>query len=183
MAQVSTTFHKSKTNQIIEFILKKYGHEDDRQSIIDELLMTSDIHDKKSNSTLIKPTKSTKDNSQGENFQLGEKKMTKRGQSKWTAFQKWCKIFGVINGYKLDKVTTKQIWEVEGEEWQGLWQAVAVELNKGVDIRQIENKPDLEPLYRKVMNIDEEPVPVEEPVAQTKTKEELLAALAAFDTE
>ena len=148
---VSTTFTKSKTNQIINLILAKYGREDDYDEVIDILLQTRDTHDKKNDSFLIKSSKGKSDPTNSSQTS-GEKK--ERGQSKWTAFQKWCKIFGVIHGYKLDRATTKAIWEAEGKSWQELWQPVADQLNKGTDIREIENKPDLEPIYRKVIDED-----------------------------
>ena len=152
MSKVSSTFSKSKTNQIINFILEKYGAEGDYDEVINTLLRTPDAYDKKddSTSTLIKPSKGKEKNNPTNSQTNSEKK---RGQSKWTAFQKWCKIFGVIHGYKLGRATTKAIWEAEGKSWQDLWQPVADQLNNGIDIREVENKPDIEPIYKKVLNI------------------------------
>jgi len=152
MSKVSSTFSKSKTNQIINFILEKYGGEGDYDEVINTLLQTPDAYDKKddSTSTLIKPSKGKGKNNPTNSQTNSEKK---RGQSKWTAFQKWCKIFGVIHGYKLGRATTKAIWEAEGKSWQDLWQPVADQLNNGIDIREVENKPDIEPIYKKVLNI------------------------------
>ena len=57
MSKVSSTFSKSKTNQIINFILEKYGAEGDYDEVINTLLQTPDAYDKKDDSTLIKPSK------------------------------------------------------------------------------------------------------------------------------
>ena len=85
-------------------------------------------------STLIKPTKGKTDPTFSSS-QAGEKKT--RGQSKWTAFQKWCKIFGVIHGYKMTRAITKAIWDSEGKDWQELWQLVADQIDKGIDTGSI----------------------------------------------
>ena len=150
MSVVSSTFSKSKTNQIITFLLGKYGAMTDYDEVIDTLVVTPDAYDKEKGSTLIKPSKG-KVNGPTKSSD-GEK--TKRGQTKWTAFQKWCKIFGVIHGYKLDRATTKAIWEFD-ESWKELWEPIAKQLNDtGIDIRDIENKPDIEPIYQKIIGGD-----------------------------
>ena len=149
MSDVSSTFSKSKTNQIITFLLEKYSAQNDYQEVINTLLQTPDAYDKEKGSTLIKPSKGKSNPTNSTN---SEKKV--RGQSKWTAYQKWCKIFGVIHGYKMTRAITKAIWDSEGKDWQELWQLVADQIDKGIDIRQIENKPDLEPIYQKIIGTE-----------------------------
>jgi hypothetical protein len=182
MSAVSSTFSKSKTNQIIMFILKKYGAMTDYDEVIDTLVVTPDTYDKEKGSTLIKPSKGK---ANGPTNPTNSTK-NKRGQSKWTAFQKWCKIFGVIKGYKLNRATTKAIWEAEGESWQKQWESVAKELDKGIDIRDVENKPDIEPIYRKVHNIGQESE-ISEPESQESQVEsedpEIAGEIAELQTK
>jgi hypothetical protein len=128
---VSKTFKRSKMNQIINFLLEKYGVEGDYDQIIQEALDLNLIKSAKesSNTTTDKPNKSPK----------------KSGITRWTAFQKWIKLFQIIEGYKLDRNTIKELWTSQYIN-QDLWTTVAEQLEKGVDIRDCD-KPDIKEPY------------------------------------
>ena len=125
---VSTTFKKSKTNQLIEFLLNKYGKSDD----YDEIILYAQQEG------WIKTSKAKDPEAPKKNRETLEK-----GQSKWTAYQKWCKKWSDWNDTPIDRKTMKAIYagynEVELEEWQ----RIATELNNGANIRDIENKPEI----------------------------------------
>ena len=125
---VSASFNKSKTNQLINFILEKYGKEEDYDEVIQHALNEEWIKTAKPRDTSAAPKKT---------------KQTEKGQSKWTAYQKWAKKWSAWNDTPLDRDTMKEIYanydEAELEEWG----RVAEELNSGKDIRDIENKPEI----------------------------------------
>ena len=129
---VSKTFKKSKMNQIINFILEKYGAKADYNEVIQEAL---DLN-------LIKSTKES-DNTNTNTDKPDKPK--KSGITRWTAFQKWIKLFQVIEGYKLDRNTIKELWNSQYID-QDLWTTVAEQLEKGVDIRDCD-KPDIKGPY------------------------------------
>ena len=93
---VSATFAKSKTNGLIMMMLEKYGRTEDYEAVIAQGLAEGHIKASKAND----PTNSTK------------KKETKsRKPSAYTAYQKWCKIFAVWEGIKINRKAMKTIWE------------------------------------------------------------------------
>ena len=128
---VSKTFKKSKMNQIITFILEKYGAEADYEQIIQEALDLNLIKSAKEPSSTNKTDKSPKPK--------------KSGITRWTAFQKWIKLWQIISGYKLDRNTIKELWTSQYIE-QDDWNSVAEQLEKGIDIRDCD-KPDIKEPY------------------------------------
>ena len=66
-----------------------------------------------------------------------------KGQSKWTAYQKWAKKWADWNDVTMDRATMKEIYAGYGEAELKEWQRVAEELNAGKNIRDIENKPEI----------------------------------------
>jgi len=127
---VSATFNKSKTNQLILFILEKYGKEEEYDEIIQQALEQE----------MIKTSKPRETNG---NAATSSNKKTEKGQSKWTAFQKWAKKWSAWNDTPLDRNTMKEIYAAYNEEQLKEWERVARELNAGKDIREIENKPEI----------------------------------------
>ena len=143
---VSASFNKSKTNQLINFILAKYGKEEDYDEVIEHALNEEWIKTAKPRDTSSAPKKT---------------KQSEKGQSKWTAYQKWAKKWSAWNDTPLDRDTMKEIYanydEAELEEWG----RVAEELNSGKDIRDIENKPEI-----RIPNKVEQPQQDSEPDSQ-----------------
>lgn len=143
---VSASFNKSKTNQLINFILEKYGKEEDYDEVIEHALNEEWIKTAKPRDTSAAPKKT---------------KQSEKGQSKWTAYQKWAKKWSAWNDTPLDRDTMKEIYanydEAELEEWG----RVAEELNSGKDIRDIENKPEI-----RIPNKVEQPQQDSEPDSQ-----------------
>jgi len=128
---VSATFNKSKTNQLILFILERYGMEEEYDEIIQQALVQE----------LIKTSKPRETNGDAPATSSGKK--TEKGQSRWTSFQKWAKKWSAWNDTPLDRNTMKEIYASYGEEQLKEWERVASELNAGKDIREIENKPEI----------------------------------------
>ena len=124
---VSATFNKSKTNQLITFLIERYGKEDDYDEIIQHALQEGWI--KTSNPKAKDPA--------------APKEPKDKGQSKWTAYQKWAKKWADWNDVKLDRATMKEIYTAYDEDQLKEWQRVANELNSGKNIRDIENKPEI----------------------------------------
>ena len=125
---VSATFKKSKTNQLIEFILSKYEKSDDYDEIIsyaqqEGWIKTSKAKDPEAPKKVKEPTE--------------------KGQSKWTAYQKWCKKWADWNDMTIDRKTMKEIYAGYSEAELEEWQRVANELNHGTNIRDIKNKPEI----------------------------------------
>ena len=125
---VSATFKKSKTNMLIEFMLSKYGKSDDYDEIISHAQQEGWIKTSKAKDPEA-PKKA--------------KEPTEKGQSKWTAYQKWCKKWADWNDKTIDRKTMKLIYDNYSEAEKAEWQRVADELNKGANIRDIENKPQI----------------------------------------
>ena len=124
---VSATFNKSKTNQLITFLIERYGKEDDYDEIIQHALQEGWI--KTSNPKAKDPA--------------APKEAKDKGQSKWTAYQKWAKKWADWNDVKLDRATMKEIYTAYDEDQLKEWQRVADELNSGKNIRDIDNKPEI----------------------------------------
>ena len=128
---VSATFQKSKMNALINMLIDKYGVPEDYDSIIAQGIAEGHIHTSKAkepkNSNETKVKKSTGD----------------RSFSKYTAFLKWCKIFAVWEGIKISRKEMKEIYKNYSEEELKAWQEVADQLKKGMNIRDIPNKPEI----------------------------------------
>jgi len=163
---VSATFNKSKTNQLITFLLEKYGKMEDYDSIINHALDQEWIKTSRPKAKDPAAPKEPKD----------------KGQSKWTAYQKWAKKWADWNDVTLDRATMKEIYAGYGEAELKEWQRVAEELNAGKNIRDIENKPEIrmpkpkeqdEPSSQDIVEQDEELSEVEK----------LKAALAAAEAK
>ena len=128
---VSNTFAKSKMNALINMLIDKYGCPEDYDQIIAQGIAEGHIHTSKakdpkdSNETKVK--KST-----------GEKSF-----SKYTAYLKWAKIFAVWEGIKITRQELKEIYNNYSQADLDAWQEVANQLKKGVNIRDIPNKPDI----------------------------------------
>jgi len=124
---VSATFNKSKTNKLITFLLEKYGKMDDYEEIIEHALEEKWIHASNPKEKDPKAPREPKD----------------KGQSKWTAYQKWAKKYADWNDITLDRAAMKEIYAAYTEDELKEWQRVADELNAGKNIRDIENKPEI----------------------------------------
>jgi hypothetical protein len=125
---VSATFAKSKMNGLINMILENYGKQEDYDAVVAQGLAEGHIHATK-----------TKDSTNSK-----EKKETKsRKPRAYTAYQKWCKIFAVWEGIKIDRKAMKAIWDAYSQEQKDEWQKVANALEDGVNIRDIPNKPEI----------------------------------------
>ena len=128
---VSATFKNSKMNALINMLIDKYGVPEDYDSIIAQGIAEGHIHTSKAkepkNSNETKVKKSTGD----------------RSFSKYTAFLKWCKIFAVWEGIKISRKEMKEIYKNYSEEELKAWQEVADQLKKGMNIRDIPNKPEI----------------------------------------
>tara|TARA_Y100001933_G_C18923739_1_gene532165 strand:- start:419 stop:1015 length:597 start_codon:yes stop_codon:yes gene_type:complete len=127
---VSATFNKSKTNQLINFILEKYGKEDEYDIIIQHALQEEWIKTAKPRNTTGDATTTAR-------------KSAEKGQSKWTAYQRWAKKWSAWNDTPIDRDTMKEIYAGYDEDELKEWARVADELNAGKDIRDIENKPEI----------------------------------------
>ena len=143
---VSASFNKSKTNMLINFILEKYGKEEDYDDVIQYALQEELIKTAKPRDTSAAPRKT---------------KQSEKGQSKWTAYQKWAKKWSAWNDTPLDRDTMKEIYANYDEAELEQWGRVAEELNSGKDIRDIENKPEI-----RIPNKVEEPQQDSEPASQ-----------------
>ena len=124
---VSTTFNKSKTNKLITFLLEKYGKMGDYDEIIAHALEEKWIKTSNPKEKDPKAPREPKD----------------KGQSKWTAYQKWAKKYADWNDITLDRAAMKEIYAAYTEDELKEWQRVADELNAGKNIRDIENKPEI----------------------------------------
>jgi len=124
---VSATFNKSKTNQLICFLLEKYDKMEDYDAIIQHALEEQWI--KTSNPKAKDPA--------------APKEAKDKGQSKWTAYQKWAKKWADWNDITIDRPTMKEIYACYDEDQLKEWQRVADELNSGKNIRDIQNKPEI----------------------------------------
>ena len=128
---VSATFKNSKMNALINMLIDKYGVPEDYDQIIAQGIAEGHIHTSKAkepkNSNETKVKKSTGD----------------RSFSKYTAFLKWCKIFAVWEGIKISRKEMKEIYKNYSEEELKAWQEVADQLKKGMNIRDIPNKPEI----------------------------------------
>ena len=124
---VSASFNKSKTNQLITFLLEKYGKMDDYDEIISHALEEKWIKTSNPKEKDPKAPREPKD----------------KGQSKWTAYQKWAKKYADWNDITLDRAAMKEIYAAYTEDELKEWQRVADELNAGKNIRDIENKPEI----------------------------------------
>lgn len=158
---VSATFNKSKTNQLIQFILEKYGREEEYDEIIQQALEQE----------LIKTSKPRETN--GNAPATSSNKKTEKGQSKWTAFQKWAKKWSAWNDTPLDRNTMKEIYAAYDEQQLKEWERVASELNAGKDIREIENKPEI-----KIPSKE----PVQEHTSEPSSQETVQDEFEAIDT-
>ena len=125
---VSATFHKSKTSKLIVYILEKYGKMDDYEEIIAHALKEEWIKTSNPKEKDPKAPREPKD----------------KGQSKWTAYQKWAKKYADWNDITLDRAAMKDIYAAYTEDELKEWQRVADELNAGKNIRDIENKIEFE---------------------------------------
>ena len=124
---VSASFSKSKTNQLINFLLAKYGKEDDYDEIIQYALKEQLI--KTSNPKAKDPS--------------APREPKDKGQSKWTAYQKWAKKWADWNDIEINRATMKEIYAAYNEDELKEWERVAQELNAGKNIKDIENKPEI----------------------------------------
>lgn len=115
---------------LINFILEKYGKEEDYEQVIQHALEEEWIKTAKPRDT------------SGNSTQSGRKNVQK-GQSKWTAFQRWAKKWSAWNDTPMDRATMKEIYAAYDETELAEWERVAKELNAGKDIRDIENKPEI----------------------------------------
>ena len=127
---VSTTFRKSKTGQLLSYVLEKYDKSGDYEEIISHAQEQG----------WVKTSKAKVNDSSGEKK---PKEPSEKGQSKWTAYQKWAKKWADWNDKTLDRKTMKEIYAGYSEAELEEWQRVANELNEGANIRDIKNKPEI----------------------------------------
>ena len=128
---VSASFKNSKTFMLMQFVLERCNATDDYDEILQHALDEGWI-------------KTSKPRQQTQNSGSKEKKDTTKGQSKWTAFQMWCKKWSAWNDKTIDRKTMKLIYDNYSEAEKEEWQRVANELNSGKNIRDIENKPKIQ---------------------------------------
>ena len=70
------------------------------------------------------------------------KSSTKKKNSKYTAFQKWCKVWAIWEGVKIKRKQMKKIWEDYSDADKERWQEIAdILADGGINIRDIPNKP------------------------------------------
>ncbi len=131
---VSATFAKSKTNGLICMLLEKYGKTEDYNAIIAQGLAEGHIHASKA--------KDPKDS----NETKAKKSTGDKAFSKYTAFLKWAKIFAIWEGIKISRKELKEIYNNYSPEELDAWQEVANQLKKGINIRDIPNKPEIKVL-------------------------------------
>ena len=124
---VSASFNKSKTNQLINYLLEKYGKEEDYDEIIKYALKEGLIKTSNPKAKDPKEPREAKD----------------KGQSKWTAYQKWAKKWADWNDITIDRTMMKEIYAAYDETQLAEWERVAKELNEGKNIKDIENKPEI----------------------------------------
>tara|TARA_Y100000589_G_scaffold304849_1_gene318350 strand:- start:1248 stop:1652 length:405 start_codon:yes stop_codon:yes gene_type:complete len=124
---VSASFSKSKTNQLINFLLSKYGKEGDYDEVIEHALKEGLI---KTSNPKAKDPKAPREHKD-------------KGQSKWTAYQKWAKKWADWNDIEINRATMKEIYAGYSEDELKEWERVAEELNAGKNIKDIENKPEI----------------------------------------
>ena len=124
---VSASFNKSKTNQLINYLLGKYGKEEDYDEVIQYALKEGLIKTSNPKAKDPKAPREPKD----------------KGQSKWTAYQKWAKKWADWNDITIDRNTMKEIYAAYDEKELQEWERVAQELNAGKNIKDIENKPEI----------------------------------------
>ena len=124
---VSASFNKSKTNQLINYLLEKYGKEEDYDEIIQYALKEGLIKTSNPKAKDPKEPREAKD----------------KGQSKWTAYQKWAKKWADWNDITIDRTMMKEIYAAYDETQLAEWERVAKELNEGKNIKDIENKPEI----------------------------------------
>ena len=124
---VSASFNKSKTNQLINFLLEKYGKEEDYDEIIQYALKEGLIKTSNPKAKDPKAPREPKD----------------KGQSKWTAYQKWAKKWADWNDITINRTMMKEIYAAYDETQLAEWERVAKELNEGKNIKDIENKPEI----------------------------------------
>ena len=124
---VSATFNKSKTNQIINYLLERYGKEEDYDEVIQHALNEGLIKTSNPKAKDPKAPREPKD----------------KGQSKWTAYQKWAKKYADWNDIEINRATMKEIYAAYNEDELKEWERVAQELNAGKNIKDIENKPEI----------------------------------------
>jgi hypothetical protein len=71
-------------------------------------------------------------------------KPKKKKNSKYTAFQKWCKVWSIWEGVKIKRKQMKQIWENYSDADKDRWQEIAdILADGGINIRDIDNKPEI----------------------------------------
>ena len=154
---VSASFKNSKTYMLMKFVLERCNATDDYDEILQHALDEGWI-------------KTSKPRQQSQNSGSKEKKDTTKGQSKWTAYQMWCKKWSAWNDMTIDRKTMKEIYENYTEEEKAEWQRVADELNSGKNIRDIENKPKIQ-IPQKEENSSQEIVPEQECQVQENSQE------------
>jgi len=127
---VAKTFKNSNAGKVLALAVEHFGgNKEDFERVI-ALALEKEI---------LKPSKAKdpKDPSAPK-----EKKQTKA--NKYRAFQRWCLVFAVWEGLpKYNRKKMKAIWSAYTDEELDEWQRVAEELEKGVNIRDIPNKPEL----------------------------------------
>ena len=128
---VSASFKNSKTFMLMQFVLERCGASDDYDEVLQHALDEGWI-------------KTSKPRQQTQNSTPKDNKDKTKGQSKWTAFQMWCKKWSAWNDKTIDRKTMKEIYENYTEAEKAEWQRVADELNSGKNIRDIENKPKIQ---------------------------------------
>ena len=127
---VAKTFKNSNAGKVLARAVEHFGgNKEDFEAIVAsclerEILKPSKAKDPKDPSA---PKSSTK----------------KKKNSKYTAFQRWCKIFAVWEGVKINRKAMKAIWKGYSKEDLEEWQRVADEMAQGTNLREILNKPEI----------------------------------------
>ena len=88
---------------------------------------------------ILKPSKAKDPKDSSASTEKKEKKA-----NKYRAFQRWCKIFAIWEGLpKYKRKQMKAIWKAYSKEELDAWQRVAEEMEKGTNLREILNKPEI----------------------------------------
>ena len=158
--QITNSYKATNQYKLIEFILKKYGKEEDIHAIIQEGKDADLIHTSK------QADKQEKDSSQ------------KWGKNKWTTFQAECRRRALANCKpKMKRDRIKEIWNSEDyKQYHTDWERVAEQLNAGVSFKNVEMPliPDLDDFEapKKEIQVQKPPArlpPIPKPPASNPT--------------
>jgi len=158
--QITNSYKGTNQYKLIEFILKKYGKEQDILAIIQEGKDADLIHTSKQVDNSV-----SKDN--------------KWGKNKWTTFQAECRRRALANCKpKMKRDRIKEIWNSEDyKQYHTEWDTVAEKLNAGISFKEVNMPliPDLDDDFeapKKEIQVQKPPArlpPIPKPPASNPT--------------